>query len=112
MKYVVIVIIFITTLNAEYLLKYYGNNYCIDSYSIQDSSSNIDIVLSSNGQTYTISTDISNIIPGYEYNASANTCNKKEILQKLGLDYYQYNFIFAFLGLLIGVIFLAGVILG
>ncbi|WP_201335535.1 MULTISPECIES: hypothetical protein [unclassified Nitratiruptor] len=97
-------------LHAEYLMQYGSSEYCIDSYSIRDSDRYIDVVLSSNGKSYTLDIDQDQIHPGYEYNATSGTCNKKEVLQKLGLDYYQYNFLFALLGLLIGVSFLNAII--
>ena len=97
-------------LKAEYLMQYGSYEYCINSYSIRDSDRYIDVVLSSNGRKYTLDIDQDQIHPGYEYNATAGTCNKKETLQKLGLDYYQYNFLFALLGLLVGVSFLHSII--
>jgi len=111
MKYLFILIIFLTSLNAEYLLQYGSYEYCIDSYSIRDSDRYIDIVLSSNGQTYTLDININQIHPGYVYDPDNKTCNKRDELIELGLDYYQYNFLFAFLGLLIGFSFLNAVLL-
>jgi len=48
---------------------------------------------------------------GYDYNSSSKKCYKKPLLKELELSNTDFNFLMAFLGLLIGFSFLNAVIL-
>ena len=98
-----------SNLNADYLLTYYGNK-CIVSYSIEDNSNYIDVVLSYSGEHKRYKTSVSNIHPGYYYDAPNNTCNLMPKLIKLGITYEDYNFLMGLLGLLMGFGFFVSVL--
>jgi len=94
--FIILVLFFSSNLFADYLMKYKNHYYCINSYSIQDSSKYVDVVLSDNGQVSSLVVDpIKNIHQGYDYNASSGYCNQKKILVSTGLNYNDYNFLIA-----------------
>ena len=101
MKKIIILIVILTfNLSAEYLMTYNGSNYCVDTYSINDSNSNIDVIFSSNKTSYNLDVDVSDFLSGYKY--ISNTCNKIEILTYLGLSFENYNFLIALVALFSG----------
>ena len=94
--FTILVFLFSSNLFSAYLMQYQGYNYCINSFSIPNNANNVDVILSSNNQTYNLDLDpTKDIFQGYDYNSSSDTCNQKKILLDTGLNYNDYNFLIA-----------------
>ena len=87
-------------------MKYNGSHFCINSYSVVNNSNKINIVLSSDNKLYTVILSTNDIISGYDYNASNNSCNLVKPLKNLGLSFNEYNFLMALTALFFGFVVL------
>ncbi len=87
-------------------MKYNGSHYCINSYSIVNNSNNINIVLSSDNKSYSLILSSNDIISGYDYNATNNSCNLIKPLKNLGLSFNEYNFLMALTAMFFGFVVL------
>jgi len=93
------------SLNADFLLA--NQNICIKDYYYKNwvfyyHMSNSPLILRSSAtkgfQPF--------IFPGFDFNSTSKICTPPVIPQKLGIQYHEYKFLMALLGLLLGSSFL------
>lgn len=96
-------------LSAEYLINYQSNQYCIDSYSVIDSTPKIKVVLSRDKTSNILTLDASTIKSGYKYVASSDTCMINNDL--LGLTEPEFNNLNAYVGFMVFVLLMIGLFL-
>ena len=94
-----------SNLYADFLLA--SKNKCIIDYYYKSSklyyhySTSPDTLSSTSSKKYQLY-----IFPGFDFNSTSKECTPPAIPQKLGIQYHEYKFLMALLGLLLGSSFL------
>jgi len=103
---------FASVASADWLLN--TNYYCIKSFYFKPSVGQLVYTRSDTGATSTTTTKNlgDDLIAGYEYNATSQTCQKIPVNNTLGLDNYDYSAYMAITGLLTGSLLVVGLFLG
>ena len=110
MKRLIVAFFLLTNfLFAEYLISYQSNQYCIDSYSVVDSTPKIKVVLSRDKSSNILTLDASTIKSGYKYVASSDSCIINNDL--LGLSESEYHNLNAYIGFMIFILLMVGLFL-
>jgi len=108
-KILYILLLLSSFLNASFLLQS-TSPICIEDYYYK--SSDFYFLSSETGNWNKVSDigAIPQIISGYDFNSSTFICSPKKVVIDLGIDYYQYNFLNALIGLLFGFVFMVSTI--
>jgi len=82
-----------------YYLRYHNSNYCFDSYYINSSGQVVFHDLLRNVDK-SFNADLNSIKSGFVF--TDGKCEYNQTLQKMGIDYYHYNFLVGLDGVLFG----------
>lgn len=107
LKFFVLLSLVLTISQADFLLK--QKNRCVTDFWYQkvDSSYKVLYSYSSKPDTVYSSTSKSYIfLAGYDYNSTSKVCSLSNPAKKLGLTFYDYNFLIALIGVFTGFTFL------